>query len=135
MPDGTAKLNEQIVRLRSLPGLIPRIAPAVARVVERKLNENISKGIGPDGAPWPLRKADGGLALQSAGKALSVNAVGNVIVCRLTGIFAKHNYGAVRGKVKRRIIPKTRVPGPMADAIREVLAGEFRATMKSGGAT
>jgi hypothetical protein len=133
MRDGRAKLDEQIARLRGLIGMPARVAPKVATVVDRKLRENIAAGIGPDGKPWALTQ-DGKVPLRNAGKSLTVSATGPVVLARVNGVEARHHLGAVKGGIIRRILPTKRMLAPMTAAIREVLAGEFRATMKSGGA-
>lgn len=128
MANGRALLDEHIRRIRQLPELVDRAAPDIAKAVERELQAQIRRGETPSGRSWKPR-ADGGAALFNAGKALTVRAVGKVIVARLTGPEARHHLGAVRGGIRRQILPTRTIPADMADGIRETLAREFRKTM------
>lgn len=128
MADGRALLRAQIARLRKLEGLTKDVAPKVARAVERELRAQIAAGKGPDGKPWKPRQ-DGGQPLRNAASALSVRAVGDVIVVRLDGVEARHHLGAVRGGVRRQIIPTGSMPDAVSRAIEQVVTREFRAVM------
>lgn len=128
MADGHAALERHIRRLRELDKLGERAAPAVAKALERELVANVRAGVGPDGTPWPATE-DGHKPLQGASKALSVRAVGTVVVARLTGIHARHHLGAVRGGVRRPILPTKTIPEPVTKAIASVLEDEFKRTM------
>lgn len=128
MADGRAALRAQIARLRKLSGLTKDVAPKVARAVERELRAQIAAGKGPDGKPWK-RRQDGGQPLRNAAAALSVRAVGDVIVVRLDGVEARHHLGAVRGGVRRQIIPTGSMPDALTRAIEEVVTREFRSIM------
>lgn len=129
MADGFAKLDSMIARLSTLgPQTVRAAAPKVAKVLERELVAQIGRGQGPDGKAWAPTK-DGRTALRNAASALSVNAVGNAVVARLEGPEALHHKGAVRGGVRRQILPTTKLSGPAAVAVREVIAAELRAAV------
>lgn len=128
MADGSARLQEQIDRLRQLPTMVNRAAPKVATEFERELERNIAAGVGPDGRPWPKTK-EGKLPLRNAAAALSVKAIGSVVLAKLTGIEVKHHLGAVKGGIRRPILPTGRIPDPITKAIATVIRDEFKATM------
>lgn len=131
MADGRAQLRAQVARLRALESLPRRAAPLVARELEEELRGQIAKGVGPDGTPWELTK-DGRRALPNAGRDLRVSAVGDVVVASLTGHIARHHLGAVRGGVRRQILPTNALPNAMARAIAAVVEHEFARTMGVG---
>jgi len=132
MSDGAAALDAQIARLRRLPTLVQSAAPGVARALELELQKQIAAGEGPGGAAWRPR-ADGSKPLQNAAKALTVTAVSTVVIARITGVEARHHLGAVRGKVKRQILPTAGLPQPMARAIETVVTREFTKIMHGAG--
>lgn len=129
MPDGRAALDAQIKRLRSLPRALTRdAAPKIAKAVELEIRAQIARGVGPDGKPWKATEA-GGRPLRHAAEHVTVVAVGDVIVVRVDGVEARHHLGAVKGGVKRPIIPTGALPDPIARAIGRVIAEQFRAHM------
>ena len=128
MADGSVALNEMARRLRSVAAVPEEAAPEVARELEQILAQNIDRSVGPDGEAWPPTK-DGRKALLGAKGALSVRAVGSVVVARLTGHHARHHLGAVRGAVRRRILPTGKLPDPMTEAIRRVIVKRFERAM------
>lgn len=124
-----AQLQDWIERLRTLPtALVVKSAPDVATRVDGILRANIAAGRGPDGEAWPLTK-DGKRALQNAGEAMTTTVDGTVILIRLVGPEALHNYGRVSGSVKRQILPSRKLPQPVNVAIRAVLGQHFTAHM------
>ena len=133
MSDGAPDMDAMIAKLGALPGMVGRAAPAVAEAFDAELQRNIAAGVGPDGTPWRATK-DGREPLVNAGDALSVKAVGNVVLARLDGIEARHHLGAIRGSSKsnwlaRPILPNAKIPKPVTTAIAAVLEGEFKKTM------
>jgi hypothetical protein len=116
-----AELANMIERVRSVDGLARKAAPRVARVVEAELRRTTAAHATPSGERWPLRQ-DGGLPLERAMASIGVGAVGTTIYVRLTGPTARHHKGTAAGKIRRQVIPDTRViPAPMAAEIRRVL--------------
>lgn len=131
MTDHSA-LDRMIARLRALPKALTRdVARDVAEALRTELVDQISRGEGPDGKPWQATQ-EGKVALRGAARALTVRAVGSHIVARLTGIEARHNYGAVRGGVKRQILPSDELPAPFARAIDKVIKRAFRDATAGG---
>jgi len=128
---GFAELDRMIECLRTLgPALTTEAAPAVAKAVERELDAQISRAVGPDGRPWKATQ-DGRTPLRNAAKALSVRAIGDVVVATLEGAEARHHLGAVKGGVKRQILPTGKIPDPVTRAIKTVLTTAFQ--RKTGG--
>lgn len=127
MPD---TLDAHLKRLRSLPAMAERAAPAIASAVERELRASIAAGTSPEGVAWAPTK-DGRRALVHAGVALIVSHVGGqAIVAKVTGVEAMHSNGWVRGGIARPMLPKAgTIPAPVASAIDDVLAREFSRTM------
>lgn len=117
-------LDLLIKRLNSLQDLPTRAAPKIAAELKRQLESNIKAGVGPDGQAWQLRQ-DGQKALQEATKALFVSSTGSVIVAKLTGPEALHHKGAVKGKIRRQILPSKELPAPLVVAIKSILRSEL----------
>jgi hypothetical protein len=128
MPDGSIVMRRQIARLRDLPGLVTRIAPAVARAIEGEIVAQTKRGVGPDGKAWE-KTEDGHVPLQHVEKDLSVRAVGSVVVVRLDGVYARHDVGAVKGGKRRQIIPSGALTEPISRAIDKVATAEFTRAM------
>ncbi len=128
MADGFAQLDGMIERLRALPGLAERAAPAVADAVREELQRTISAGTSADGKPW-APKADGSKPLANAAGALGVAAVGKRVIVRLRGPEARHHLGWARGGKERPIIPTDAIPPAMTRRIKAVLAEEFAKSM------
>lgn len=121
-----AALNAQIRRLQKLPGAGERYAPDVARAVHVESTKTIAAGQTPDGTPWKPTK-EGKRPLQNAAGALTTFAIGNVVIAKLTGPEALHNMGAVKGKIRRQILPSAQIPGQITEAIRKVVEANLRA--------
>ena len=128
MSSGHEVLREMKQRLRELGDIAEDVAPEVAVAVQDELTKQIERGVGPDGRPWKLTR-DGRKPLRNAAKALTVRVIGSVILTQLTGPEARHHLGAVRGKVRRAILPTRRIPDPMVRAIRRVIEQRFEHTM------
>ena len=131
MPDARHALRGWITRLNELADLPTDVAPDVAEAAKREVVSLASAGKAPDGQPWPKTK-DGHRPLQNGAKAMTARAVGSSIVLRLTGHYARHHLGAVRGGVKRQILPSGKIPAPITEAIRKVVSTRFHDAM--GGA-
>lgn len=128
---GFAALDAMIGRLRAVRGLARAAAPAIAEELERELAANIDAGVGPDGESLkPTAKGD--RPLKHAVRALSVKAVGTVILARLTGPEAKHHLGIARGHIARRILPTRKIPSPVTASIGRILSAKFMDIMKGG---
>lgn len=125
---GKAALDAHIARIRAIPGLAMRAAPAVAAQTRVEISRTIAAGTTPDGVPWAKTKK-GEEPLRNAASGLRVSAQGSVVVTSIEGHLALHHLGVAKGRVKRQIIPSKTIPNPVTKAIETVLAGEFRATM------
>lgn len=128
-----AALDAQIGRVQSLPLELPRVAQLAALEVRRIIAANIANGRAPDGTPWPATQ-DGRPALRDAMRSIDVRAVGSSIVISVDGVEARHHLGAVKGGVRRELIPSNRIPGPVADALARVVE-QVLAQHMAGGAT
>lgn len=126
------EIDLMIERLRKLPELAAKVAPDCARVVEQEIKRTTSAGTDPYGKPWEPRKADGSRPLVHAFEAVGVAAVGTKIFVVVRGINARHHRGAVKGKVKRRIIPTQGIPTPMAAGLRDTVSKAFLRVMSGG---
>jgi hypothetical protein len=130
MGDGFAALDRQLARLRALPSMVDRAAPAIVASVDAELRASIARGQSPDGVAWKLTK-DGREPLKNAAKALSVERVGHAIVATVEGVEARHSNGWVRGGIARPMLPK-KMTAPLANAIDGALTQEFKRTMGGG---
>lgn len=128
------QLNRIIGKLGELgPQYVTRAMPHVQSEVRRLLQQQITAGTTPDGTPWPLRKADGGKALQDAYKAVTTEIVGHTLIVRVGGVEGRHHHGQIKGKVKRQILPWRRdVPATWARALRGVLDSLWREWVRHG---
>lgn len=120
-----------IVRLRALPKIVEEALPAVAREVEQIIAGNIDAQRGPDGVPWP-RPADRteSIVLRNAMKSISVKAIGNVILARVSGPEARHHLGIAKGRTTRPLIPTKKLPQPFVEAMRRVIERRVRDVFK-----
>jgi hypothetical protein len=125
MSTGNEQLQSIIERVKAIGNLAEIAAPDVARAVEIDLRLSIADGTTPYGEKWKLTQ-EHQQPLQNAMKALHVAAVGGTIYVRLTGPEARHHRGAVRGGVRRQVIPSNgKIPDRMAARIRKVLEEHF----------
>ena len=128
MAEGRQALRAHVAKLRSLGTLAETSAPAVVEAVRREIGRQVAQGQGPDGTPWAPTQA-GERPLRRALKHVVVRALGTVVLVRLGGHYARHHLGAVRGKVRRPVIPTDRLPDPVTRAIRAVIEGRFHRLM------
>lgn len=117
--EGFVKLDMIIERLRRLD-VARDIAPDVAKALDAELRAQIAAGQAPDGTPWQKTKS-GKVPLTGAGKNLTVTADGTRIVAQLTGPEARHHLGAVKGGIRRQILPSRGLGQPVIKAIRTAL--------------
>jgi hypothetical protein len=110
-----ATLDRMIAMARSMATLAQDAAPIAARYVETSLRTTAAAGQAPDGTPWSMKK-DGGHALKNAAAAISVKAVGTVLLVILRGHHVYHHFGA--GVPRRQIIPQGSMPAKLGNAIR-----------------
>lgn len=127
--EASARLQKQIDRIRSLPvELVKRAAPDIAKEGLAQVTANVSSQVGPDGTPWPASKS-GEAVLRQAAQHVTVQALGTVILFKVTGIDARHHKGFVKGGERRPIIPVRSMPEPLTKAIKKVLKKRFQEVM------
>ena len=132
MSDGSTVMAGWIEALRTLPAdLVKEATPAVVDELAQDINSSISGARAPDGTAWQP-KQDGGAALQNAGQHVTVEAVGTVILAKLTGVEARHHKGTARGGIRRQILPTRKIPDSVSRAISTVFSATFARLM--GGA-
>lgn len=128
---GAAALAAPLALLAALPGLATRAAPDVAVTLRKEIVAQTKRGEGPDGKKWKPGQ-EGVDVLQHVEKALRVTARGTTIVASLSGHNARHSLGAVRGGVRRQIMPTLTLPDPVIRAIKAVIEAEIKATVGAG---
>lgn len=121
-------LDEMIARLRSVPErLYPELLPKIAEILEGDIKQTINAQEDPDGNPWIPRKRGNAPVLVNAAKAVHVGTLEHSVLVRLTGVEARHQLGAVKGRVAREIIPVDKLPPEMmrkiSEAAEQVLGG------------
>lgn len=124
-----AELQGWIDKLNTLDDLPSEVAKDVAPALDAKIRANISAGVDPEGKPWQLTK-EGKKPLTNAGAALTVRAISSVVQAKLEGHVALHHLGAAKGNVRRQILPSSRLPQPMTEAVKQVAIKRFDAHMK-----
>lgn len=131
MSDGYVAMQGMIDKLRELGRATEDIAADIAPELRAEIEANISSARAPDGTPWKPTQA-GSAPLRNAGAALGVAAVGTKVLAVVQGVEARHNYGTVRGKIARPILPTSKLPPSIIDLIIRVATKRFRLIM--GGA-
>lgn len=130
MAKGAVQLRTHIAKIRDLKNLGRDSIKAIKKEIGKSIEAQVAAQTEPDGKPWKPRKVGSGAVLSRAANQAKIASRGNVIAVTLTGHYARHQLGAVRGKVKRRIIPSKKLPDPYSDAIRKALGREFKRVMK-----
>lgn len=130
MSTGEAQLDAMIAKIRKIPDLVKRAAPACASAFGAAFKADLSAGHAPGGETWAAKK-DGGRPLVNAAEHVDVRAVGTVIVSRLTGArhWFVHNQGAGKTLPKRQIIPSGETPAELNAAIERELRNEWNRMM------
>lgn len=136
MPRGKRKrpiaaIGSWTERIGNLASVVDRAKPRLVRALEVVIARQVASGADPYGKAWKKTK-QGQQPLRGAASAVDVRATGNVLTVTVTRHHARHHLGAVRGKVRRRILPSKKLPNPYAAAVRRVLVSEFNRTMKAG---
>jgi hypothetical protein len=115
MSDAREALQAWVTKIRSLSDT-SGFAEIAADKLREDIEENIELGIGPDGTAWQPTK-EGKQPLQNAAKTLSVVASGNTVVATLRGPEALHHLGAVKGHIRRQILPTRAIPDSAVKAL------------------
>lgn len=119
--DAVDALRRQIKRIRLLEYVPAMIAGEVAARTAQIVENNVRAQVGPDGVPWAPSRTGRASMLQNAPARMEVRLINPTIIqFRLTGRYARHHLGAVRGKIARPIIPTRTVPQPVIRAIQEI---------------
>jgi hypothetical protein len=100
-----ANMQKAIDTMAKIGRLPQDVAAAAAPLLEKQLLANIAAQRGPDGKAWQP-SANGAPVLLNAGKSLKVGSTGPTLWARLYGVEARHHLGAVKGGVRRRILPR-----------------------------
>lgn len=112
-------------RLRRLKNFGRLSAPKVAQTVRKTIEETASKGQTPDGEPWKPTKA-GTPPLRNAVSKLDVGVLRDMIVVQLTGHYARHSKGWVKGGIARKIIPNAPdMPRVLSQAIEKEITRQL----------
>ncbi len=122
-----AGLDGLISKLRRSREFIARAAPAAAEAMAAELRATAAAGTSPDGTPWAPRK-DGGRALANAAAAITVRAVGTVLLARAQHPYGIHNAGAGKTLPRRQVLPRGGIPPRVAEAIKRALVGSWEAS-------
>ena len=99
------KLQAAIDMMAKVGRLPEQVAAACVEPLRRETLANIAANRDPNHRPWPV-SLSGGPVLLNAGKSLEVGNTGPTLWARLYGVEARHHLGAVKGGVRRRIIPR-----------------------------
>jgi hypothetical protein len=124
-------LDSMIESVRAAGRLIEDAAPEVAKAVEAQLRSTAAAGQSPNGTPWAPKKKGGGRALVNAAGAISVAAIGSVILVKLVGKTVFHHFGA-QGKPRRQVIPVGTMPKQLGNAVRLGFVPVWRDKVKRG---
>ncbi len=127
MSSGAAELDAWVEKIRRLPEMIEKAAPALAVDMHAELSRTIDAGTTPTGEPWPLTK-DGRVALRRASSTLTVRASGTLIVATISGRHAIHHYGTKKDPA-RQVLPVSGMPPTLAKAFRAGMVKRFKETM------
>jgi len=131
LASGEEMLRDHIARIRELAKFAERSAPIVRMTLAREIVRASNKQESPAGTAWREPTTVEGAVLKDVESHLRVTAVGTTIVATLTGRYARHHLGAVRGgagKAPRRIIPND-LSRVTARAIEAAVGVEFRRIM------
>lgn len=133
MSRGTVfELNQMIAALEKLKHTPEQIVVVVREELDAHLRSTIAAQTNAYGDPWTPSKY-GQPLLVNAASALRYTISGSKLRVTLTGVEAKHHYGAVRGGRARRIIPNrpylpqavmARVIARLQDIVNAAMAGD-----------
>lgn len=124
-------LGDKIERLKLTTNLTDEGAGEVAKLFRRELDKTLAAQSAPDGTPWEPRKSGSGddALLKNARAAVKIGAIGSTIIIRLTGRpYVLHHLGFSRGRVRRQIIPRGRLPEKWRALVGKTLSDKFVAT-------
>jgi hypothetical protein len=108
--------------------MVDAASPQLVRAARRVIADQVARGEDPTGKAWKLTKK-GARPLVRAAEAVTVRMSGKILTMSIFDHHARHHIGSARGKVRRRILPSSKLPDPYAQAIRRVLVVNFNRTM------
>lgn len=117
-------LDAEIQRIRSLGRIGEELAPEAAKALDAEIRKDVAAGKDPSGNAWQPTK-DGKRPLANAAKSVATTAIGSVVLVTLSGVEARHHLGAVKGKIKRQIIPDAKLPKPVIAALKRLSGDAF----------
>ena len=120
-----SQLDALIARLRRSREFLARAAPAAAEAMQAELRASASAGTSPEGAAWAEKKG-GGRALPNAASAITVKAVGTILLGRLVFPYTLHNIGKGNAP-QRQVIPAGAMPPRVLAAIKRALIAAWEA--------
>lgn len=131
MSGTVVELNRMIAALEALKHTPEQLVNIVREELDAHLRSTIAAQTTAYGDPWKPSKY-GQPLLVNAAAALRYTVTGTKLRVTLTGIEAKHHFGAVRGGRARRIIPNrpylpqavmTRVIARLQEVVNAALSG------------
>lgn len=117
--DALRELDRVLAKIKRLNKAPELVAKELAKETEKQLERQIAAGQAPDGSSWKKTKT-GKQPLTTAAKALRVFVQGPIVTVELFGHIARHHLGAVRGGIKRQILPSRNLPQSFIEALRRV---------------
>ncbi len=118
-------LDALIAKLRRSRDFVRQAAPAAAAAMQDALRATAAAGTTPDGAAWEPRKKDGARALAKAASAITVRAVGTVLLAKLPFPYSMHDAGHGHAP-KRQILPSGSPPAAVLEAIKGALVAAWK---------
>jgi len=124
-----AKLQKAIDAFAELGRFPEELAAAAVEPLRAQLTANIAANVAPSGKAWQPG-AQGQPVLLGAAKALSVSSSGPTLTAKLTGPEARHNSGAVKGKIKRQILPSRNSLKGVAAILQKIVKQKAKELLK-----
>lgn len=128
---GDAQLHAMLEKLRKLESMPVDAAPKCAVAVRDALRSTIAEGTDAYGQAWQLTR-DGKKPLATADASLRVTSIGSRVFAAITGHISRHNYGAVKGGIERRVLPRKAIPADMSKRIAKALSAVFDGIVQGG---
>lgn len=126
---GSAQLREIIRRVRAIPSLVEKTAPACAEAFDAQVRAELAAGHAPGGPQWQPTKEGKAPLKNAASSATVTKAVGTTIVTSVRGHYFYHNAG--KGVPVRAVVPQELTPA-LAAALRRPLVKAFEENARRG---
>lgn len=124
---GSADIRRMIRKIKRIPGMAEREAPACAEAVDGVIRADLAAGRSPDGQAWAPTRKEGRRALPNASDAITTRAVGTTIISAAPFPYSQHQRGNKR-MVARPVMPQGMTP-KIAAAINATLSRAFQKDM------